>query len=948
VIDFEAPVEVVVLGLITGLTYALLGVGLVLVYKTSRVLNFAHGEMGALAANVIPALVVVRGLNYWVALPVALITAAAAGALTELLVIRRLARAPRLIVLVATIGASQLFFAIGAIVLSPDSVGGQAFPTPFASSLTIGDLRLNTSHFMIMVAVPMITVALALFFRFTKMGVATRAAAENADAAELAGVHTRRVSLAMWTIAGVLAGISAILSGPSRPLVSQVAIGPSLMVRALAAAMIGGLDSIPRVFVAGVAIGLVEALVSWNYPTGGTLEVVLLVLILASLLARRGLGALARGGEGTSWSLAGSIRTLAPAIARHPRVRLARVIAVSAALVVAILLPVPFDNSQQVLLTSMLLFALMGMSLVVLTGYAGQISLGQFAFVALGALVGGRTNQLGYDPWMCIVYALVAGSIAALLVGLPALRIRGLFLAVTTLAFAVAGQIWFYGQSWLVRVVNAESSLEIPRPRWLGIDFQPERNYYWLCLAVLVVVAAIVHHLARTGVGRSMMAVRENEPAAAAMAVPPRRVKLTAFVLAGMIASLAGYFYGGLLVSFQAPTNFAAELSLALVAMVILGGVTTVTGALIGAVWVRGLARIVSPFVPELEASVVALLVSGPGLLFVLLAFPGGLGEAVFALRDRVVRRLVGTTEVERPAPVSPTLRLRAAPDRLAVHDVTHQTEAQREGADQGFALEADDVVVRFGGNVAVDHVSIRADNEEIVGLVGPNGAGKTTLFNVLSGQLRPERGRVLLGGADITSMRPEQRARLGLGRTFQQGRIFGEMTVLDSIKVSLEREDPSEVLPSVLALPPSWQAEARKDVRANELAELFGVERYTHFKVAELSTGTRRLVELACTVGLGARVLLLDEPTAGIAQREVEAFRPVFRQVRDHLGATMVIIEHDIPMITSLVDRLYVLASGAVIAEGPPSVIRENAQVVAAYLGTDERAIQKSGTLAR
>ena len=176
-----------------------------------------------------------------------------------------------------------------------------------------------------------------------------------------------------------------------------------------------------------------------------------------------------------------------------------------------------------------------------------------------------------------------------------ALRVRGLFLAVATLAFAVAAQTWFYGQSWLVKVVGGTTSLEIPRFRALGIDFQSELHYYWLCLLVLVVLALGVHRLRSTGIGRSMMAVRDNEPAAATLGISPRRVKLIAFVLAGMIAAVAGWFYGGLLVGFGDPTTFAPDLSIALMATAIVGGVTTVTGAVLGAVFLRGLAYFVAP-----------------------------------------------------------------------------------------------------------------------------------------------------------------------------------------------------------------------------------------------------------------------------------------------------------------------------------------------------------------
>jgi len=831
--------------------------------------------------------------------------------------------------MVATIGASQLFFALG-LFIPKNNLGAAVYPTPFDATLTLGSLRLTSGPLLILIAVPLVTAGLVAFFRVTRTGLASRATAENEDAAALAGVRVRRVTIVVWTLAGVLAGVTAVLTGPTRPLVSNAALGPGLLLRALAAAVLGGLDSLPAAFGAGVAIGLVETLVQWNYPTGGTTEIVLLVLIIASLLLRRGLGQRARGAEVGSWSLAGLLHSLSPSVAAEPRVRKARRVGIPALVVVAILVALPMSNAQRVLLSSIAVFAVVGLSLVVLTGFAGQLSLGQFAFVAVGALVGGRAHQLGYPEWMAAVYAVGAGGLVALVIGLPALRIRGVFLAVVTLAFAVALPPWLYGQRWLVNVSGTTTSLEIPRPHWLGIDFGPELHYYWVCLAGVVVVAALVHWLGTSGIGRAMKAVRDNEPAAATLSVSPRRVKLTAFVIAGMIAAFAGYLYGGLLVSFGDPKTFDPTLSLALIALVILGGVTTVTGAIAGAVIVLGAGYILLPILPNVLGPNIYLVISGVGLFAAVLQFPGGIAQKLFEARDLLVRRF-GVANHSEPEPE----------EAVAVRP---RLDPAADGA--GSRLEATDVVVRFGGVVAVDGVSIRAEPGQIVGLVGPNGAGKTTLFDVLSGQHRPDAGRVLLDDVDITDLRPEARARLGVGRTFQQARLFDGLRLTEAFEVALEREEPSEVVPSLLSLPPSRDAERRKALRADEIVDLLGLGPFATRYVSELSTGVRRITELGCMIALGAQVLLLDEPTAGIAQREVEAFRPVLDDIRRHLGATVVLIEHDLPLVIGLADHLYVLAAGAVIAEGDPKELRHDPRVVAAYLGTEERVIERSGTV--
>jgi ABC-type branched-subunit amino acid transport system ATPase component/ABC-type branched-subunit amino acid transport system permease subunit len=929
----SVPIDVVVLGLVTGLTYSMLGVGLVLTYKSGRVINFAIGEMGALAAIVLPILIINRGWPYGAALVVALLVAVATGGVMEL-VMRAVGRSSRLIAMVATIGASQLFFTVNALVPKKGQLGRAAYPTPFHAALTIGHVRLGSGPLLALITVPLVTAALAAFLTRTNVGLASRAAAENHDAARLAGVPVRRVSLIIWVISGLLAAVAGILVGPTQPIVTRVAVGPQLLFRALAVAMLAGLSSLPQAFAGGLGIGVIEALVKWNKPTGGFLEVTLVVVIVLSLVARRDLGRRARGGEESSWSLAGTLRPLAQAVAQQARVRMARVAFVVGCVAFAVLIAIPASNGQRVLLSGTVLFAAMGLSVTVLTGFAGQVSLGQYAFVGLGAVVGGRLHQLGYPAWSALLYAVVAGGAVALLIGLPALRIRGLYLAAITLGFAVAAPAWMYGQHWLVQVQGAQTSLRLPRPHVLGANTASERNYYWLCLFVFIVLVVLVIGLRRSGVGRAMLAVRDNEAAAASMGISPRRTKLIAFVLAGMVAACAGYFYGGLLVTFTDPSAFAPELSVALLATVILGGVTTVSGAIAGALFVKGLAYFVGPLLPGLLGANVALLVSGVGLLAAVLQFPGGIAEVGFRLRDLVVRRLVS----------------RERNDAVAVRsdgDEPRAAEQSRAYESAPPSLEARDIVVRYGGHVVLNRVSLTVSSGSVLGLVGPNGAGKTTLFDVLSGHHRTAGGVVLLGDLDITALPPERRVGLGIGRTFQQARLFGDMTLIEAVMVALERTDPAEVVPSLLHLPPSRRSERAKRARASELIDRLGLGASGETRVSDLSTGMRRVAEMACLLALDARVLLLDEPTAGIAQREVEAFRTVLLSVRDELEATVVLIEHDLPLVMGVADRVVVIAAGEVIADGPPAVIRNDPAVIAAYLGTDERVIARSGVAA-
>jgi ABC-type branched-subunit amino acid transport system ATPase component/branched-subunit amino acid ABC-type transport system permease component len=920
--SFEIPSNVVILGVITGLTYALIGVGLTLIYRTTRVLNFATGEMGALPAVLIPILVLNNNWPYWLALPLSLVGAIALSGAMEAFVIRPMSRGPRLTILVATIGLAQVFFGLNLLLPRGGDLTGKPFPTPFDWRLTIGSLVLGPGQLLIVFVAPLCIVLLTWYLNRSPLGKASRAAAENAEAAQLAGVPIGRVSFNVWVIAGLLAGVGAILAGATRPLTLSAALGPALLLRALGASMIGGLRSIWGSFAGGIAIGIVEALIIWNYPVGGVLEVVLAGLILASMLLRPALGRGPRGGDNTGWSLTAAIRPLAPALAQHPRVRAAKWITLTTIVALAVLAPFAVRPADQISLSNVVLTAMMCLSLVVLTGYAGHVSLGQFAFVGIGAATGGRLYQMGIPHLPAAILVTMIGAAVATVLGLPAMRMRGLFLSVATLGFALAVSSWLFFQEWFVHVDDEKgTSLQLPRPQWLGIDFDQERAYYWLCLAVLLLVAGVVYRMRRTGLGRSMIAVRDNELSAASMAQSPRRVKLTAFALSGAIASLAGFLFGGLRINFSSTpgSTFSPSESLSLVVTAVFGGITSVTGAVLGSLWIVG--------IPRLLGDDYALFSSGFAVVLILLLLPGGLANVVFRLRDRAVEWLVKDDPVVTAAPaaaVRPTLqRIEQRPALGGVQPINAP-----------HPIEAVDISVRFGGLQALDSVSVHAKQGEILGLMGPNGAGKTTLFDVLGGNLRADSGRVHVGGTDITRMASYKRARIGVGRTYQQARLFGDLTTVESVCIALEQRHRAWLLPTLCAWPTTFVTERRRRGDACEILDLLEIGAYADRPVSQLPTGIRRVAELACVIALQPDVLLLDEPTAGFTAREVASFLEVVHEVRGYLDATIVMIDHDIHVMRDLVDRLYVLAVGRVIAEGPPSVLETDGAVRDVYTG--------------
>jgi ABC-type branched-subunit amino acid transport system ATPase component len=398
--------------------------------------------------------------------------------------------------------------------------------------------------------------------------------------------------------------------------------------------------------------------------------------------------------------------------------------------------------------------------------------------------------------------------------------------------------------------------------------------------------------------------------------------RLTAFGLSGAIAGLGGATLGGLLQQVPLTGRFFQPFeSLRLVSMAVMGGIGTVFGPVLGAFWSEGLRGLF----PDNE--LVPLFTSSLGLLLLLMYLPGGLMQLAYSLREWIWSVAEARTgEIDTSRTTTPPATLSSGGEKTW----------------QPATLAARDIGVRFGGVAAVNQVSIDLADGEIVGLIGTNGAGKSTLMNAIGGYVNAT-GRVELMGEDVSGKRPSERARRGLGRTFQAATLFPELTVRETVQVALEARGHTRIIPTALHSPWAAGGERARKAEADELINFLGLGRYANNSISELSTGTRRIVELAGLFAVNARVLCLDEPTAGVAQRESEAFGDVLLGVRRELDASILIIEHDMPMIMSVSDRVYCLELGQVIAEGTPTEVRNDPMVIASYLGTDERAIARS-----
>ncbi len=647
------PSFVLVQGVITGLSYGLLAMGLVLIYKTNRVLNFAQGQLGVVAAVFMVKCFYDFGFNYWFSLILALALAAAVGALSELL-LRRLFNRPRVLVMVATIGLSQVLFVFTALPFIRPQNLFKPFPVPFDVSFHIGTYLFTAGAVMTLVAAPIVAVALAVFVKWSPWGLAMRAMSENADSARLSGVWVRRTSTVAWTVAGVLSAFTAILAAPGQTSSLTEVLSPELLLLALTAAMVGAMVSLTVAFVAAIGVGVIQEILVWNLTSTAQVDLVLFLMVMAVLLVR--IAALQTGSrreERSTWleNSRGQLRS------DTPLRRKVGGVGVVATVIAVALLPLVISTGNSFLLSQICIYAVIALSLTVLTGWAGQVSLGQFGLVACGALMAAHLGS-SVPLVLLMAFAGAVTAVIAVLVGLPALRVRGLYLAVSTLAFS----LWFMGAvlatpCWNLPVLNKQICTGLPnpqstliaRPNLFGIGLGSERAFAWFSLGVLVLSVMMVRLWRDRGVARRLMAVRDNETGAGAMGIPLARSKLLAFALSGFMAGYAGVCLAFATERFST-TTFDPTLSILVVSMVVIGGLGTIDGAVLGAVYLVGLPAIFGTD-PTIE-----FLTSGLGLLAFILYLPGGLAQLLHRFGDLVtmgIERLAERSD-DRSTPDQP------------------------------------------------------------------------------------------------------------------------------------------------------------------------------------------------------------------------------------------------------------------------------------------------------
>ena len=900
----QEVIRFALLGLGLGALYSLASQGLMVIYRGSGVLSFAHGAIGMVGAYIEWEVKVKHQQPTWFAWIVAVLSCALLGALAHLLVMRRLQRASPLARIVATLGMliilqSAAVLRYGARNTLVQSEVPRNLVHPFG-------IIVSVDRFILLAIAVAMSVVLWAFYKYTKFGLATTAVAENQRAASSIGLSGDFIATANWALGSALAGTAAILIAPIVQL--QVATMTNLVLAAMAAALVAGFRSFPMALVAGVVIGVGQSELTRYVHTPGVQNSFPAAVIVIWMIVR-----------GQALPLRDFFLQRLPAVGSG-RVRPG---ILATALVVTGFIILQVSPRWADAFVTTFAMGLVLLSVVVVTGYAGQLSLAQFALAGFGALVAGRLIDAARWPFPA---ALVAGVLATASLGalfaLPAVRARGINLAIVTLGLGTALELMVFNNS---RFVGGYSGTKVGRPHLFGWDFNaithPGR-YAIVSMGLFTLVALMVANMRRGRSGRRLLAVRTNERAAAALGISVPGAKVYAFAVSAGIAAI-----GGMLLAFRKDvviygSEFTNFTSIPVVGWSVIGGIGYLFGPIQGALLAPGslgaqvtdtIFSSVTRYIPLIGGAVLVLLVllNQDGTAHEASRQLGGLADKLSGMGASftrlVLKRPAASTSALADGGVGAVERVR--PQTLAVQGLT----------------------VRYGGVNAVSDVGFTVRPGQIVGLIGPNGAGKTSAIDAVTGFTKA-RGSVLLDGKDLSALSAAKRARMGISRSFQSLELFEDATVIDNLRAASDRRDRwSYVRDLVYPVTPPLPAQVVAAIRE------FRLEDVLDRRVQDLPYGQRRLLAIARAVATQPSVLLLDEPAAGLGDVETSELAHLVRRLADDWGLAVLLVEHDMNFVMSVCDEIVVLDFGEKIAEGPRDVVRNDPRVIIAYLGETE-----------
>jgi ABC-type branched-subunit amino acid transport system ATPase component/branched-subunit amino acid ABC-type transport system permease component len=907
------------LGFGVGSLYALASLGLIVIYRGSGVLNFALGAIGMAGAYLWYELRIKHGWPFGAALVVAVLFSMAIGAATHIVLMRPLRRASPMVRVVATLG---LLITLQAIAV----LRYQATPRFVSSALPTnvwhiyGSVVISADRVILLGIAAAFAAGLWWLYRYTRFGLGTTAVAENQRAASSLGWSPDAIAAANWAIGCGLAGLAAVLIAPIATL--QPTVMTNLVLAATAAALVAGFASFPVALAVGIVMGIAQTevdryvstinLPGWGFNTPGWGRSVPFLVIVVWMVIR-GQALPLRDYLLQRLPTIGSGRFNWPAIGFGAAVTVVLMLATA---------PIWIDA-----FTVTLAVALVLLSVVVLTGYTGQLSLAQYALAGFGAWVAGRLiASQGIPFWSGLLIGVAATVPLGIGFALPAVRTRGINLAILTLGLGTAIELILFDNS---DYTGGIAGTQVGDPKLFGWDISsishPAR-YGLFVLGCLLVATLAVGNVRRGRVGRRMIAVRTNERAAAALGISVPGVKLYAFGLSAAIAGL-----GGILIAFRSTSitypEFTNLTSITFVGLAVIGGIGYLFGPVAGATLATG----------ALWGRVFDAISSGTGKYIVLV---GGVSVMVLTLLNQngMVKEWIAQiafirSQLARVLPFLPAQRP-AKPSRLPA-ETTIATVPPR-------MLEIRDMTVRYDGTTAVEGFSAMVEPGRVLGLIGPNGAGKTTLIDAVTGFKRAAGGALFLDGEDIGALSPTRRARAGIARSFQSLELFEDSTVLANLRSATDPHDfRSYFIDLVYPREPPLSGEAVSVIKEFRLDSDLD-------RVAEdLPYGQRRLLAIARAVVSRPSILLLDEPAAGLDTVETRELAHLIRRLADEWKIGVLLIEHDVDFVMSVCDRIVVLDFGRTIADGTPEQVRNDPAVIAAYLGVDEEAVVNEARVA-